>query len=88
MRVPGDDAEAEAAEEGDAGVGPPTLPVLLAELGVFLSYILIIVDALQSGGGTDGSFCFVLCWCFTLFYCVPPSSTCTGRCENYVKNVT
>ena len=68
MRVPGDDAEAEAAEEGDAGVGPPTLPVLLAELGVFLSYILIIVDALQSGG-TDGSFCFVLCWCSTIFYC-------------------
>ena len=51
MRVPGDDAEAEAAEEGDAGVGPPTLPVLLAELEIFVSYIsLIIVDALQSGG--------------------------------------
>ena len=49
-------------------MGPPTLPVLLAELGVFLSYILIIVDTLQSGG-TDGSFCFVLCWCSTIFYC-------------------
>jgi hypothetical protein len=69
MRVAGDDAEADAAEEGDAGVGPPAVPVFLAELEVFLSYILIIVDALQSGGGTDGSFCFVLCWCSTLFYC-------------------
>jgi len=59
MRVAGDDAEADAAEEGDAGVGPPAVPVFLAELEVFLSYILIIFYALQSGGGTDGSFCFV-----------------------------
>ena len=50
MQVVGDDAEAEAAEEGDAGVGPSALPVFLAELELFLSFILIIVDALQLGG--------------------------------------
>jgi len=83
MRVPGDDAEAEAAEEGDAGVGPPTLPVFLAELGVFLSYILIVVDALQSGGlMAPSALCFVGA---PLYFIVPPTSTCTGTCENYVK---
>ena len=85
MRVAGDDAEADAAEEGDAGVGPPALPVFLAELEVFLSYILIIVDPLQSGGGglmAPSASCFVGA---PLYFIVPPSSTCTGRCKNYVK---
>jgi len=62
MRVAGDDAEADAAEEGDAGVGPPAVPgVFLAELEVFLSYILIIFYALQSGGGlmAPSASCFV-----------------------------
>jgi len=84
MQVAGDDAEAEAAEEGDAGVGPPALPVFLAELE---SYILIIVDALQSGGGlmAPSASCFVGA---PLYFIVPPSSTCTSRCKNYVKNGT
>ena len=84
MRVAGDDAEADAAEEGDAGVGPPAVPVFLAELEVFLSYILIIFYALQSGGGlmAPSASCFVGA---PLYFIVPPSSTCTGRCENYVK---
>ena len=84
MRVAGDDAEADAAEEGDAGVGPPAVPVFLAELEVFLSYILIIFYALQPGGGlmAPSASCFVGA---PLYFIVPPSSTCTGRCENYVK---
>ncbi len=85
MRVAGDDAEADAAEEGDAGVGTPAVPgVFLAELEVFLSYILIIFYALQSGGGlmAPSASCFVGA---PLYFIVPPSSTCTGRCENYVK---
>ncbi len=61
MQVAGDDAEAEAAEAGDAGVGPSALPVFLAELEVFLSYLLIIVDVLQPGGGlmAPSALCFV-----------------------------